>query len=152
MALLDHLVTTTRPLYSHWKYSRCYMYFWCQLSHVMISFGGCLEECLPCYPVWLIILACETFIFPGGVGLLCSGGDLPLPGGGTTGDKMIAFQSRFVWENMWKRPNQETFLVCEKIVEIWASQQTSHHPLPNSNVTQLLVIHGSCNPWATTTK
>ena len=26
----------------------CYMYFWCQLSHVMISFGGCLEEGLPC--------------------------------------------------------------------------------------------------------
>jgi len=34
----------------------------------------------------------------GGVALLCSGGDLPLPGGETTGDKMLAFQSRFVWE------------------------------------------------------
>ena len=40
---------------------------------------------------------CET-LFPGGVALLCSGGDLPLPGGETTGDKIIAFQSRFVWE------------------------------------------------------
>jgi len=29
----------------------------------------------------------------GGVALLCSGGDLHLPGGETTGDKMIAFQS-----------------------------------------------------------
>jgi len=34
----------------------------------------------------------------GGVALLCSGGDLPLPGEGTTGDKMLAFQSHF--ENM----------------------------------------------------
>ena len=40
---------------------------------------------------------CET-LFPGGVALLCSGGDLPLPGEGTTGDKMLAFQSHF--ENM----------------------------------------------------
>jgi len=29
----------------------------------------------------------------GGVALPCSGGDLPLPGGETSGDKMIAFQS-----------------------------------------------------------
>ena len=26
----------------------CYMYFWCQLFQVMISFGGLLQECLPC--------------------------------------------------------------------------------------------------------
>ena len=26
----------------------CYMYFWCQLFQVMISFGGLLEERLPC--------------------------------------------------------------------------------------------------------
>ena len=32
--------TTTRPLYSHWKYPQCYMYRWCQLFHVMISFGA----------------------------------------------------------------------------------------------------------------
>ena len=38
--LLDH--------YSHWKYLWCYMYFCCQLFQVMISFGGLLEECLPC--------------------------------------------------------------------------------------------------------
>ena len=31
------------------------MYFWCQLFQVMISFGGLLEECLPCLEVgrWL---------------------------------------------------------------------------------------------------
>ena len=50
------------------------------------------------YPARFIFLVCETLIFPGGVALLCSGGDLPLPGGETTGDKMIAFQSCFVWE------------------------------------------------------
>ena len=41
--------TTTRPLYSHWQYLWCYMYFLCQLFKVMISFGGLLEECLPCF-------------------------------------------------------------------------------------------------------
>ena len=41
--------TTTRPLYSHWKYPQCYMYRWCQLFHVMISFGGFLAEYLPCF-------------------------------------------------------------------------------------------------------
>ena len=32
------------------------MYFWCQLSHVMISFGGFLEECLPCF----LLLFCRA--------------------------------------------------------------------------------------------
>lgn len=59
----------------------------------------------------------------GGVALLCSGGDLPLPGGETTGDKMIAFQSCFVWEKKWKQPNQETFLVSNV-----KNQWRSEHP------------------------
>ena len=57
-----------------------------QDTGVMLLFSAC-------YPARLIFLVCETLIFPGGVALLCSGGDLPLPGGETTGDKMIAFQS-----------------------------------------------------------
>ena len=52
----------------------------------------------------------------GGAALPCSGGDLPLPGGETTGDKMIAFLSppefSFV-KNMWRQ-----FLICEQNQEI----------------------------------
>merc|ERR550519_3167826 len=46
-----------------------------------------------------------------------------LQGGETTGDKMIAFQSRFVWEKKWKQPNQETFLVSNV-----KNQWRSEHP------------------------
>jgi len=71
----------------------------------------------------------------GGAALPCSGGDLPLPGGETTGDKMIDFQSppefSFV-KNMWRQ-----FLICEQNVEMAKSgdlrtpnKPTSHHPLP----------------------
>ena len=64
--------TTTRPLYSHWTYLWCYMYFWCQLSHVMISFGGFLEECLPCFALNFqeaIDAVCKT---PQQVTFICS--------------------------------------------------------------------------------
>lgn len=57
----------------------------------------------------------------GGVALLCSGGDLPLPGGETTGDKMIAFQSRFVWEKSGNSQIRRTFSFVK-------NQWRSEHP------------------------
>ena len=52
--LLNPLSNSTVASVRHWKYLWCYihppihMYLWCQLFQVMISFGGLLEECLPC--------------------------------------------------------------------------------------------------------
>ena len=85
-----------------------------QDTGVMLLFSAC-------YPARLIFLVCETLIFPGGVALLCSGGDLPLPGGETTGDKMIAFQSCFVWETCGNSQIRRTFSFVK-------NQWRSEHP------------------------